>query len=490
MLLGIALLLAASVSFAQAPEDLRTSGRPMTASGSPPALEILNPLVPAEGSQAAFLITETATVQLIDRSGIFSLVDMDQLHLADNLNRMIRVHYTVLAADEQTGHPRLLVRAQPLEFSSGQPASASRWEVIYRISPTGALLESEEAPPEEYADSVRPDWLSDWLFTPAENVPRDLQPGVQWTARADMKDMEDLPFVDLDEVSFPVTGQFVGWVDVPGFAQPAAQIHETVSGQISMQETFEEGLEGAITFGLDGRQDYWLIPDDFPYGIDQTLHGVISIQLSESAQQLGLSGGLGIGFEFHRVIQRDAQNSDIWLPVAEPVEQGSEGDTQEFTMLHPGEPVFGTLGEHSHHLDDDTPVDYYMFSGVRGQKARILLESDDFDAYLFLKNDRDETLAEDDDSAGGTNAVIEYLLPYTGPYRVLANTYSSGEAGHYTLTLQLTDPLAPEDMDWGRVHYMVARLQTPSTLTAEELDETERILHQLLELIQQERLNR
>lgn len=492
-ILGLCLLLISALSHAQEAGAPRPYRR-MTAPASPSTLQLPKMLVPAEGSQAAFIIVERAHVELGQQSGIFALIAWDELGLDESLHQALRVHYTVLAPDEASGHSRVLVRAQPLDVDTGAPASADRWEAVYTVGPAGVALESGDPLPEDYADSISPDWLTDWLFTPAEDLPDVLQPGAQWTSEAEM-DLDDVPF-ELQDIAVPVTGQFVAWVDVPDVGRTAAHIHETFSGQASMREDFD-GVEGTLSFDLEGYQDYWLIPDEFPYEVDQSLQGVIVAELTELVEELGLGGSFEFKFSYHRLIRRDTGAADVWLPVPEGLptsepaaDDGWADEAHQPSLLRPGEPVFGTLGEGSQRLADDTPVDYYVFNGVRGQRAHILLESDDFDAYLFLQDDQEETLATDDDSGGGTDAYIEYRLPYTGPYLVLANTYFAGESGNYTLTLELTEPLTPAQVDWGRIHYLVARLQAPDSLTDEELDEAERTLHQLLELVEQERLNR
>ena len=66
----------------------------------------------------------------------------------------------------------------------------------------------------------------------------------------------------------------------------------------------------------------------------------------------------------------------------------------------------------------------------------ITLESGDFDAYLAfgrVTNGAWDSIATDDDSAGGTNAKLEVTIGDDGTYLIRANTLSSGETGRYTL---------------------------------------------------------
>lgn len=78
----------------------------------------------------------------------------------------------------------------------------------------------------------------------------------------------------------------------------------------------------------------------------------------------------------------------------------------------------------------------YTFSGQAGQSVLITLDSNDFDTYLILQNDRGETLAEDDDSGEeGSNSALRFTLPETGVYRVLVTPFNEGYSGSYHLTV-------------------------------------------------------
>jgi hypothetical protein len=77
-------------------------------------------------------------------------------------------------------------------------------------------------------------------------------------------------------------------------------------------------------------------------------------------------------------------------------------------------------------------ADLYTFSGTQGQKAKILLSSAAFDAYLILV-DPDGRVVEDDDTAGERNAFIERELSTSGTYTIQATTEAGGQRGDYTL---------------------------------------------------------
>jgi hypothetical protein len=67
------------------------------------------------------------------------------------------------------------------------------------------------------------------------------------------------------------------------------------------------------------------------------------------------------------------------------------------------------------------------------------MESGSFDTFLHLVQGAGlggETIATDDDGAGGTNSQIAIALPEAGTYTIVANSYRSGATGAYTLNLQ------------------------------------------------------
>jgi hypothetical protein len=58
------------------------------------------------------------------------------------------------------------------------------------------------------------------------------------------------------------------------------------------------------------------------------------------------------------------------------------------------------------------------------------------DPYLFLLNDSFQSLAQDDDSGGGTSSRITRTLA-AGTYYILATTFSPGQTGTYSLSVRV-----------------------------------------------------
>ena len=85
-------------------------------------------------------------------------------------------------------------------------------------------------------------------------------------------------------------------------------------------------------------------------------------------------------------------------------------------------------------------TDLYTFSGTAGQQITIAENSTGFDAYLVLHTPSGAGSVADDDSGGGTNALIPssggtFTLPETGIYTIEATSSNENEIGKYSLTL-------------------------------------------------------
>ncbi len=77
--------------------------------------------------------------------------------------------------------------------------------------------------------------------------------------------------------------------------------------------------------------------------------------------------------------------------------------------------------------------------GRSGQKVRAVMRSSAFDSYLLLYRNTGLNLMSDDQSGGGNDARIEYVLPADGIYLVFATPFAPQRTGSYTFTLSLAD---------------------------------------------------
>ncbi|USR90058.1 DVUA0089 family protein [Phormidium yuhuli AB48] len=87
--------------------------------------------------------------------------------------------------------------------------------------------------------------------------------------------------------------------------------------------------------------------------------------------------------------------------------------------------------------DDGSLYHEYQFEGRAGQLVTINLESSEFDTYLFLFDNQDNLIDQNDDiNPGNTNSRLMLRLPYTGTYFVIVNSYDNTGRGRYRLTVE------------------------------------------------------
>lgn len=434
---------------------------------------VLDPVIaPPVGTEGAFIITERSYQGLGHRTGFFTLVPEEEFgDVREDVTLAVRARYTMLPPDPETGAPRVLVEAVPVDAGAGRVLQEGSWQTTWVLVDGEAKRQDGSSIPDEYGDLVRPDWLVDWSLSPRDQLPqRPLTPGDTWRAVPDL-DLDDFPFGELKE-DVPLTGRFVGWVDVPGAAGPAAHLMETMRSVSTVRQELAEGIPADVTFTVDMSTRFWLLRDDFPHEGKQQIDGAMLMEVNEqSGAPAGIEGTLELVFVLERSIRRDGEGG----PLPEPVVRGSANRR----VIRPGEPATGILGPGSERFEDGTYVDYYVLHGAEGERVTIRLQSDDFDAYLFLLSADNEVLAQDDDSGGGGNALLRHTLPYTGAYRVAVNTLFAGESGSYTLTVESGEGTGP-DVD--RALQIIGRLRHPHLMSDEELRETEDVLYQLLEL--------
>jgi len=101
-----------------------------------------------------------------------------------------------------------------------------------------------------------------------------------------------------------------------------------------------------------------------------------------------------------------------------------------------GQTVQGRLTSGDAKLADNTFYQAWTFYGQAGEMVTLDVMSTEFDAYAVIQDGNGNVLARDDDSGGNLNARITFTLPYTGTYRLLANTLRVGATGAYTLSVR------------------------------------------------------
>jgi hypothetical protein len=116
-------------------------------------------------------------------------------------------------------------------------------------------------------------------------------------------------------------------------------------------------------------------------------------------------------------------------------------------------PTNGTLAATDCRLPaDGSFIDVYTFVGGAGQTISVAMNSNAFDAFLFLLSPSGTVLAENDNGSGTTDARIPagggtITLPSNGTYTIYANSSLAGEVGAYTITLSGTPVVVPLRLD-------------------------------------------
>ena len=95
----------------------------------------------------------------------------------------------------------------------------------------------------------------------------------------------------------------------------------------------------------------------------------------------------------------------------------------------------------------NTHVDFYIFHGTAGQAISVAETSSAFDTYLYLFDDANNVIDENDDSGDGTDSRVPIdagiiTLPYTGDYFIGANSYDLS-TGAYTISVNSPAECAP-----------------------------------------------
>jgi hypothetical protein len=101
-----------------------------------------------------------------------------------------------------------------------------------------------------------------------------------------------------------------------------------------------------------------------------------------------------------------------------------------------GETISEELTAENEMLQDSSYAQRYRVQLVNGQQVQITLQGDDFDAYLMLLDDEGTIVAKDDDSAGGTDARIDYTATKTGPHIIIVNSLGKQEEGAFALFVE------------------------------------------------------
>jgi hypothetical protein len=110
------------------------------------------------------------------------------------------------------------------------------------------------------------------------------------------------------------------------------------------------------------------------------------------------------------------------------------------TPIRRGESATGQLEEGDAELDDGRWYDAYAYTARAGERVRIDLRSEDFDAYVSIGRMVDgnfvEIASNDDAEDGeGLDSSLELELPEDGRYVIQATSFSAGGTGSYEVSV-------------------------------------------------------
>ncbi len=100
----------------------------------------------------------------------------------------------------------------------------------------------------------------------------------------------------------------------------------------------------------------------------------------------------------------------------------------------------GTLGEDDAIADDGAFYDAYRITVKAGDKLRLTMVSNAFDAYLDIGREDEDgvftSVASDDDSLSDTHAKVDWAVEEDGDYVIRARSFATGQSGGYALTVE------------------------------------------------------
>ncbi len=121
------------------------------------------------------------------------------------------------------------------------------------------------------------------------------------------------------------------------------------------------------------------------------------------------------------------------------VSQGSGGGGQvvanDSVGLGLGQSTSGSLDAADNRSDDGKYQDIYSFDGSAGQTLAVDMSSGEFDTYLTVVTPSGQTFENDDFETSQARSFVDFTLPESGRYRIIATTYSSDTTGSYQLAL-------------------------------------------------------
>jgi hypothetical protein len=133
---------------------------------------------------------------------------------------------------------------------------------------------------------------------------------------------------------------------------------------------------------------------------------------------------------------QDEENVDVFETEAENPESEIATNSDSSRLLENVER--GTLETGDRTIPEDGSLyDSYPLEGKAGDSFTIYLESDEFDPFVALIDNKGNIIEQNDDiSDENSNSQIQVTIPQDGVYNVIVNAYDQGGKGNYVLTVR------------------------------------------------------
>lgn len=125
-------------------------------------------------------------------------------------------------------------------------------------------------------------------------------------------------------------------------------------------------------------------------------------------------------------------------------ERAPAGAAPEPQAIRLGHTIEGEIADGDPESDEGIAYDAYTFSGRRGDRVAVALDSDGFDPLVRIGRTTNGVFSElaynDDGADSGLNSRLSFTLPEDGDYVIRATPLSAGGTGTYSLTLSEGPP--------------------------------------------------
>jgi hypothetical protein len=202
-----------------------------------------------------------------------------------------------------------------------------------------------------------------------------------------------------------------------------------------------DAVSGSLN--LDTRRDVWSFPATAGQRMTFTLNtnGPTRLQIAApdgSWEQARSSRGRPLGLSFEPA-ESGTYQAVVFLDSSRPIDYDVTLERGFGRLINEKGPASLTEPMRGEIVFADGR-DLYTFQGRQGQQVRIALDRpgrSQLDPYLELRDPTGRTIAEDDDSGGELNSLIQITLPATGEYTIVAHGLGD-TAGPYVLTVTLS----------------------------------------------------